>query len=54
MGTIVATKDVEKDGTSWDGNTAIGGEPGADEISGGGSGGVREYGVHRETMLVML
>ena len=51
MGTIVATEDVEKEGTSRDGDTNTGGESPAGEFGAGESGGVRECGEHGKTML---
>ena len=50
MGTVVTTKDVEKEGMSGDSNTTTGGESGAGGINAGELGGVwtgREY---QETM----
>ena len=46
MGTIIATKDIEKEGMSGDGDTNAGGEFGPGE-----PGGVGECGEHGKTVL---
>ena len=51
MGTIVAAEDVEKEGTSGDGDTNAGGESGAGEFSAGESGRVGECREHGKTVL---
>ena len=53
MGIVIATEDVEKEGTSRDGNTNAGGESGAGEFGAEESGGVRECGEHRKAVLEM-
>ena len=51
MGAVVTAKGIEKEGMSRDGNTNAGQESDAGEFGAGESGGVRECGEHRKTML---
>ena len=51
MGTVDTTKDVEKKGTSGDGDTNASRESGSGEFGPGEPGGVGECREHGETML---